>query len=70
MIDVIAAAKDRGIQVGLKPSGGVSSIADAQAYLDLYEKRFGAGSATAATFRIGASSLLKALLAAIQPNTR
>ena len=70
MVDAIAAAKARGIQVGLKPSGGVSSMADAQAYLELYEKRFGAGSATAATFRIGASSLLKVLLAAIQPIAR
>src|SRR6185312_15231947 len=56
MIDVIAAAKARGVSVGLKPSGGISSMADAQAYLELYENRFGAGSATAATFRIGASS--------------
>jgi deoxyribose-phosphate aldolase len=65
MIDVIAAAKARGVSVGLKPSGGVSSMADAQAYLELYEKRFGAGSATAATFRIGASSLMKPVLAAL-----
>jgi deoxyribose-phosphate aldolase len=65
MIDVIAAAKARGVSVGLKPSGGISSMADAQAYLELYEKRFGAGSATAATFRIGASSLMKPVLAAL-----
>lgn len=69
MVEAIVAAKARGLQVGLKPSGGVSTIADAQAYLDLYEQRLGAGSATAATFRIGASSLLKAVLAALQPNT-
>jgi deoxyribose-phosphate aldolase len=65
MIDVIAAAKTRGVSVGLKPSGGIGSMADAQAYLELYEKRFGAGSATAATFRIGASSLMKPVLAAL-----
>ena len=65
MIDVIAAAKARGVSVGLKVSGGVGSMADAQAYLELYEKRFGAGSATAATFRIGASSLIKPVLAAL-----
>jgi deoxyribose-phosphate aldolase len=65
MIDVIASAKSRGIEVGLKPSGGIGSLADAQAYLELYEKRFGAGSATAATFRIGASSLIKPVLAAL-----
>jgi deoxyribose-phosphate aldolase len=65
MIDVIAAAKARGVSVGLKLSGGVGSVADAQAYLELYEKRFGVGSATPATFRIGASSLMKPVLAAI-----
>ena len=65
MLDVIAAAKARGVSVGLKVSGGVSSLADAQAYLELYENRFGAGSATAATFRIGASSLIKPVLAAL-----
>ena len=65
MLDVIAAAKARGMSVGLKVSGGVGSLADAQAYLELYENRFGAGSATAATFRIGASSLIKPVLAAL-----
>ena len=65
MLDVIAAAKARGVSVGLKVSGGVGSVADAQAYLELYENRFGAGSATAANFRIGASSLIKPVLAAL-----
>ena len=65
MLDVIAAAKARGVSVGLKVSGGVGSLADAQAYLELYENRFGTGSATAATFRIGASSLIKPVLAAL-----
>jgi deoxyribose-phosphate aldolase len=66
MIDVMASARARGVTVGFKASGGVSTIADASAYLDLYEKRFGAGSATAATFRIGASSLIKPVLAALR----
>lgn len=65
MLDAIAFAKARGVNVGLKVSGGVSTIADASAYLELYERRFGAGSATAATFRIGASSLIKPVLAAL-----
>ena len=65
MTDVIAAAKARGVSVGLKPSGGISSMADAQAYLELFERRLGVGSATAATFRIGASSLMKPVLAAL-----
>jgi deoxyribose-phosphate aldolase len=66
MIDVIASARTRGMTVGFKASGGVSTIADANAYLELYEKRLGAGSATSATFRIGASSLLKPVLAALR----
>jgi deoxyribose-phosphate aldolase len=65
MLDVIAAARARGLTIGLKPSGGIGTLADARAYLDLYEKRLGAGSATAATFRIGASSLIKPVLAAL-----
>ena len=65
MIDVIASVKARGLEIGLKPSGGVSTMADARAYLELYEQRFGVGSATPATFRIGASSLLKPVLAAL-----
>ena len=40
-------------------------MGEARAYLDLYEKRFGVGSATPATFRIGASSLIKPVLAAL-----
>ena len=65
MLEVIAAAQARGVSVGLKVSGGVGSLADAQAYLELYESRFGAGSATATSFRIGASSLIKPVLAAL-----
>jgi deoxyribose-phosphate aldolase len=64
MLDAIGSARARGLTVGLKVSGGVGTIAAARAYLDLYEMRFGAGSATPATFRIGASSLLKPVLAA------
>ena len=66
MIDAIAAARARGVTVGFKASGGVSTIADANAYLELYESRLGAGSATAATFRIGTSSLMKPVLAALR----
>jgi deoxyribose-phosphate aldolase len=65
MIEAIAAARKRGIPVGFKASGGVSTIADATAYLQLYERQLGGGSATAATFRIGTSSLMKPILAAL-----
>ncbi|HEY6924481.1 MAG TPA: deoxyribose-phosphate aldolase [Steroidobacteraceae bacterium] len=66
MLDVIASARSRGVSVGFKVSGGVSTIADAQAYLEMYEKRFGPGSAIPGTFRIGASSLMKPVLAALR----
>jgi deoxyribose-phosphate aldolase len=66
MLDVIAAARRRGISVGLKPSGGLGRMADAAAYLDLYEQRFGPYSATPASFRLGASSLITPVLAALQ----
>jgi deoxyribose-phosphate aldolase len=64
ILDVIEEARKRGHSVGFKASGGIGTIPDAQSYLELYERRFGAGSATAATFRIGASSLIKPVLAA------
>ncbi len=60
MLDVIAAT-DR--SVGLKPSGGIRTAADAELYLDLARARLGDGYLTPATFRFGASSLLDALLA-------
>jgi deoxyribose-phosphate aldolase len=65
MLEVIAAAKRRGITVGFKASGGLGRMADAAAYLDVYEERFGPGSATPASFRIGASSLITPVLAAL-----
>jgi deoxyribose-phosphate aldolase len=66
MLDVIASARARGVNVGFKASGGVSTIAQAQTYLEMYERRFGIGSATPETFRIGASSLIKPVLAALR----
>ena len=64
MLEVIAAAALRGIAVGFKASGGIRSIGGAEGYLGLWDGRFGAGSATAANFRIGASALFEDLLAA------
>lgn len=61
MLDVIAAA-DR--PVGLKPSGGIRSFADAMTYLDLAASVLGPAWATPRTFRFGASGLLDALLEA------
>jgi len=62
MLDAIAAARARGVSVGFKVSGGVGTIAAAQPYLELYERRFGSGSAQPATFRIGSSTLITPVL--------
>lgn len=51
--------------VGFKASGGVRSVADAALYLGLADRAMGAGWAGPETFRLGASALLDALLAAI-----
>ncbi|PHP68806.1 deoxyribose-phosphate aldolase [Zhengella mangrovi] len=52
-----------GKPVGLKPSGGVRTLADGKAYLDLADEIMGAGWATPQTFRIGASGIMSDLLA-------
>lgn len=54
--------------VGLKPSGGIRSLADATAHLDQADQIMGPTWATAATFRFGASGLLTALEAALDGN--
>ncbi|MGB8860407.1 MAG: deoxyribose-phosphate aldolase [Ilumatobacteraceae bacterium] len=55
--------------VGLKPSGGIRTLADATAYLAQADKIMGPAWATAATFRFGASGLLTALEAACDGDT-
>jgi len=55
MVDVIATAERT---VGLKPSGGIRTVAEALRYLAIVDQRLGSGWATPATFRFGASSLL------------
>ena len=60
LLDAIAAA-DR--PVGIKPSGGIGTAADAEGYLQLAESVMEVGWLSPATFRFGASGLLNALLA-------
>lgn len=50
--------------VGLKISGGIRSIAQAQSYIDLITKNMGADFIHPKTFRIGASALFDELLQA------
>jgi deoxyribose-phosphate aldolase len=62
MLNVIAEA---GRPVGLKPSGGIRTLADARRYLDLADAIMGEDWATPMTFRFGASGLYGALVEAI-----
>lgn len=54
MLETIKAS---GKPIGLKPSGGLRTLADARTYLDLADEIMGPGWATAKTFRFGASGL-------------
>ena len=60
MLEEIRAA---GRPVGLKPSGGVRTLEDGKAYLDLAADIMGPDWATPDTFRIGASGILTDLVA-------
>lgn len=66
LLDAIAAARARSVAVGFKASGGIRTLEQARLYLQLYDSRFGEGSATSANFRIGASALIHPLLALLQ----
>jgi deoxyribose-phosphate aldolase len=63
MLDAI---RRSGRPVGLKPSGGIRTLADAALYLGLADRIMGAGWATPRTFRIGASSVFDALVGVIE----
>jgi deoxyribose-phosphate aldolase len=63
---MLTAIKASGKPVGLKPSGGIRTVEDAKIYLDLASRIMGPGWATPRTFRIGASSVYDALIAAIE----
>ncbi|HEY8384460.1 MAG TPA: deoxyribose-phosphate aldolase [Microvirga sp.] len=66
---MLNAIKASGRPVGLKPSGGIRTVADAGAYLALADRIMGPGWAAPQTFRIGASSVYDALIAAIEGRT-
>jgi deoxyribose-phosphate aldolase len=63
---MLNAIKASGKPVGLKPSGGIRTVEDAGLYLGLADRIMGPGWATPQTFRIGASSVYDALIAAIE----
>jgi len=61
MLDVIRTVAG-GRAIGIKPSGGIRTFADALGYLSAADDVMGQGWATPSTFRFGASGLLDALL--------
>lgn len=66
---MLNAIKDSGKNVGFKAAGGVRSVEDATAYLQLAEKIMGKDWVNADTFRFGASGLLASLLATLNDET-
>jgi len=60
-----AVIREQGARAGLKVAGGVATIADVQVYLGLAEQVYGAARLGPDTLRFGASSLLAALVAAL-----
>jgi deoxyribose-phosphate aldolase len=62
---MLNAIKASGRPVGLKVSGGIRTLADCALYLGLTDKIMGVDWATPRTFRIGASGVYDALIAAI-----
>lgn len=63
---MLGAIKASGRAVGLKPSGGIRTLADAAAYLSLADRLMGPHWATPQTFRFGASGLHAALVGVIE----
>jgi deoxyribose-phosphate aldolase len=63
---MLAAIREAGRPVGLKVSGGIRTLGDAALYLGLADRMMGPGWVMPQTFRIGASALYDALLAAIE----
>lgn len=62
---LLAAAAQAPRKVGFKPAGGIRTLADAGQYIGLTRQALGALALTPQRFRIGASSLLAALLAVL-----
>lgn len=59
-------AHDRSERLGLKPSGGIKTVADAAAYMDQLEQHWGEEALNPRRFRIGASSLYEQILRVLQ----
>ena len=64
---MLSAIADSGRGCGFKVSGGVRTLDDAIAYMDRVERTLGFEAVQPERFRIGASGLLDALLAELEP---
>jgi deoxyribose-phosphate aldolase len=58
LLEVIASAQRSGRQIGLKVAGGVKTVVEAAAYLDLADRSLEPNGAEPNNFRFGASGLL------------
>jgi len=63
---MLSAIKSSGQSVGLKPSGGIKTLAQAQPYIQQAQESF--GQLNPDNFRLGASSLLTDILIALRKN--
>lgn len=63
---LLGVIRDAGGGIGFKAAGGIRSLEDAAAYLEIAERHLGADWITPAHFRIGASKLLDAVLATLE----
>ncbi len=70
LLQAIAARPDAAARVGVKPAGGVRTVADAAVYIALTAQHLGAAAVNPQRFRIGASGLLndiEAVLGGVGP---
>ena len=63
---LIAAIRASGRPIGFKAAGGIRTVADAAAHLEIADRLMGPDWVAPATFRFGASGLLDALVAALE----
>ena len=63
---MLAVIRERNPACGFKPAGGIKTAQDAANYLELTDRIMGVGWASPDHFRIGASSVLDALVAAAE----
>ncbi len=67
---MLQAIRDSQAKVGFKAAGGVRTVADARAYLELAERMMGLDWLTADNFRFGASGLLQQVIAELSGHTK